>query len=221
LAGATLGDINEIIAEHHAAMKAAEQMALLGTTVAQALRKRRWDAAHEPPKYGAGDFVTVRVVAPNRLLPWRVGPYKVSRTSPCGNFVWGMEFVDPSQQERGPFHVSRLQLIDMSRATVEEVAAHQLEAGSALVGQVLGHRVLATGEREFHIAWFGTDVTTWMAESAVKAITKVAEYCRAVGVPIPGEVASPRATAAGTRAHGGRGGRGRGGRGGHGRGRGA
>ena len=221
LAGATLGDINEIIAEHHAAMKAAEQMALLGTTVAQALRKRRWDAAHEPPKYGAGDFVTVRVVAPNRLLPWRVGPYKVSRTSPCGNFVWGMEFVDPSQQERGPFHVSRLQLIDMSRATVEEVASHQLEAGSALVGQVLGHRVLATGEREFHIAWYGTDVTTWMAESAVRAITKVAEYCRAAGVLIPGEMNQPRVTAAGTRGRGGQGGRGRGGRGGHGRGRGA
>ena len=215
MAGATLGDINEIIAEHHAAVRAAEQMALLGTTVAQALRKRRWDAAHKPPSFAAGDFVTVHVVAPNRLLPWRVGPYKVTRTSPCGNFVWGAEFVDPSQEERGPFHVSRLRGIDMSRATVEEVAAHQLEAGSALVGQVLGHRVLATGEREFHIAWYGTDVTTWMAESSVKTITKVAEYCRAKGEPLPGEGTQPWATVAEKRSRRGRDRRGRGGRGGH------
>ena len=34
----------------------------------------------------------------------------------------------------------RLRKVDMSRATVSEVVAHQLEAGSAVVDAVLGHR---------------------------------------------------------------------------------
>ena len=100
----------------------------------------------------------------------------------------------------------------MSRATVAEVAAHQLEAGSAFVVAVLGHRVLDSGAYEFEIEWLGTErSTSWVPSTNVRLVSKVVEYCRSHGLKAPGTEYVPPD-----------GGRGRGGRrGGVGRGRGA
>ena len=47
--------------------------------------------------------------------------------------------------------MSRCRRIDMTRATVAKVVAHQLDAGSAVVDAVEGHRVLENGSYEFKI----------------------------------------------------------------------
>ena len=111
-----------------------------------------WDAPREggvgrwaTRRYVVGEYVLVHVTPLNRLRPWYTGPFKVTRVSDDGNFVYGASFVDPMEVETGPYHVTRLRSIDMSRATVAEVAAHQLESGSAFVVAVRGHRVLADG----------------------------------------------------------------------------
>ena len=214
--GATLNDVNEIVAQHHETIRCVQEMVQLGTSVAQALRARR--RAGTIVTYSEGSYVIVRVVPVNRMRSWYTGPYRVTRQSPCGNFVWGAAFVDPLQVEAGPFHVSRLRLIDMTRATLNEVASHQLESGSAMVDDVLGHRLLADTSYEFHIKWYGTQVaSTWVPSSAVTRVTKVIEYCRAQGLKAPGtEIVRPAAGGGRGRPRGGlgRGGAARGGRGG-------
>ena len=81
---------NEIVAAHHAVVAAVQERVLLGTSVHQALTKRRWDAARQPVRFRVDEYVIVLMVAPNRLLPWYVGPFKVTRVSEDGNFVNGV-----------------------------------------------------------------------------------------------------------------------------------
>ena len=181
----TFADVNELIAEHHAAIEAAQSTATLATSVEQAVTKRIWDSTHSLPSFAVGEWVLVRTVAPNRLAPWMTGPYRVTAVEQDGNVVRGRHFVDNS--EAGPFHVSRLQRIDMSRATRAEVASYQLEAGSAVVDSVLAHRILADGSYEYHIKWYGTEgLSSWVPSGGLKLVTKVIDYCVALGLPRPG-----------------------------------
>jgi len=100
----------------------------------------------------------------------------------------------------------------MTRATVAEVAAHQLESGSGVVNGVRAHRVRADGSYEFEIEWLGATQTSWVPSTGVRRVTKVIDYCRAQGLKEPGtEMARPAGAVRGGAA---RGGRGRGGRGG-------
>ena len=213
--GVTLEDVNEIIARHHAVVHAVEQRLLIGTSVQQALTKRTWEAGRTPGTYTVGEYIIVRVQALTRLRSWYNGPYRITRVTACGNFVYGSAFVDPAQIEAGPFHVTRIKRIDMSRATVEEVVAHQLESGSGVVVTVKDHRVLADGSYEFEIEWFGVSQTSWVPSTGVRRVTKVIDYCRAQGLKEPGtEMARPAGAVRGGAARGGRGrgrGRGRGG----------
>jgi hypothetical protein len=213
--GVTLEDVNEIIARHHAVVRAVEQRLLIGTSVQQALTKRSWEAERKPGTYTVGEYIIVRVQALTRLRSWYNGPYRITRVTACGNFVYGPAFVDPAQIEAGPFHVTRIRRIDMSRATVDEVAAHQLESGSGVVVTVKDHRVLADGSYEFEIEWFGMSQTSWVPSTGVRRVTKVIDYCSAKGLKAPGtENAKPAVAVRGGAARGSRGrgrGRGRGG----------
>jgi len=198
----TLEEINEIIAAHHAVLDAVHSRAMLATSVEQAVTKGLWDSSHPQPTFKIGEWVLVRVAAPNRMAPWMTGPYCITAVEQEGNVVRGRHFVDNSLA--GPFHVSRLQRIDMSRATREEVTSHQLESGSAVVADVLGHRVLATGALEFEIRWFGTGgMTSWVPSAGVRQVTKVINYCTAMGLPKPGteviKSVKPQAAAANSR----------------------
>ena len=77
--------------------------------------------------------------------------------------------------------------MDMSRATVAEVVAHQAEGDQFYVEGVKGHRVLPDGQMEFEVEWFGASrPTTWVPEEAVRRVTKVREYCGANGLRAPG-----------------------------------
>jgi hypothetical protein len=192
ISGATLDDINEIVAQYHAVVRAVQERVILGSSVQQALTKKLWDAGRVTRRYTVGEYVLVHVNPLNRMRSWYTGPFVVTRVTPDGNFVYGAAFVDPDQVETGPYHVTRLRLIDMSRATVAEVAAHQLEAGSAFVVAVLGHRVLDNGAYEFEIEWLGTErASSWVPSTNVRLVTKVMEYCRTHGLKAPGTEYTP------------------------------
>ena len=184
--GATLNDVSEIVAQHHAAVAAAEQRAILASSVAQAITKRDWDAKRVPGNFKAGESVIVLYTPPNRLLPWWRGPYVITRVSVDGNFVHGYEVIDAERAERGPFHVARLKRIDLTRTTATEIAAHQCEAGSAVIATVLDHRHMPDGTYEFKVSWFGTDVTTWVKGPDVRTVARVLEYCQRVGLGLAG-----------------------------------
>ena len=186
LEGVTHNDVNEIIAIHHARMDAVQQLIGGTSSLAQAVTKKKWEEGRVPVRLSVGEYVLVHVTAPNRLLPWNIGPYKIVSISACGNFVHGVLFVDPAAVVAGPFHVSRLRLVDMSRVSKDEVASFQLEAGSAIVGLVLGHRMLADGSMEYHIQWFESAITTWLPSQGLRKVSKVLEYCLVNGLPPPG-----------------------------------
>jgi len=161
-------------------------LAALNTSAEQAATKQLWDDVHPQPVFKPDDWMLVRVDAPYRLAPRMTDPYRDTLVEQEGNVVRGRHFVDNS--EAGPFHVSRLQRIGMSRATREEVTSYQLESGSAVVEAVLGHRPLATGGNEFEIRWYGTGgLTSWVPGASLRQVTKVMEYCTAHGVPKPGD----------------------------------
>ena len=211
----TLHDLNEIIAEHHAAIDAAQNLAMLSTSVEQAITKREWDASRKLSDYKIGEWVLLHHAAPNRLLPWFDGPYQVVEISPGNNAVRARHFLDPVDKTTGPYHVSRLLRFDFSRATAQEIAQFQLEAGSEIVESVLGHRTLYDGTHEFNILWLGSGITSWLASAALSKVTKAINYCAAHNLAPLGKepklIHNPPVRGASGR---GRGGRGRG-RGGH------
>jgi hypothetical protein len=218
----TLHDLNEIVAEHHASIDAAQNLAMLSTTVEQAITKRQWDSSRKPSDYKVGEWVLLHHAAPNRLLPWFDGPYQVVEIAPGNNSVRARHFLDAADKIGGPYHVSRLLRFDFSRATAQEIAQFQLEAGSEIVESVLGHRTLHDGTHEFHIQWLGTGITSWLASAALTKVIKVIDYCAANRLASPGkEIKHYNAAPAVLRGGGlgGRGGRGRGRGGTRGRGR--
>jgi len=215
VADASVNDLNEILAAHHAAINAVQGRVSIATSLAQALTKRAWDATRQRGDFRVGEWVLVHVAAPNRLLPHFTGPYLVTSVTADNNFVQARHYLTPEGHVDGPFHVSRLLHFDMSRATTTEIAQYQLDAGSAIVDAVEGHRLLANGTFEFHIRWMGYPVTSWLAGAGLRRVTKVIDYCAAHGLPAPGTVLTAPASSApvaGVRGRGGRG-RGRGGRG--------
>jgi hypothetical protein len=207
----TLHDLNEIVAEHHYNMDATHNMAMLSTSVEQAITKREWDSSRKPSDYTVGEWVLLHHAAPNRLLPWFDGPYQVVEISAGTNSVRARHFLDPADKVGGPYHVARLLRFDFSRATALEIAQFQLEAGSEVVEAVLGHRTLYDGTNEFHILWLSTGISSWLASAALTKVIKVIDYCAAHNLAPPGKEtktlhAVPSSTRGGGR--GGRGGRG-------------
>ena len=194
--GATLNDLNEVLAAHHAAIDAVQGRVSLASSLAQALTKRSWDAARRRGATRVGDWVLVHVAAPNRLLPHFTGPYRVVSVTPDGNFVRARHFLSraPEGTGDGPFHVSRLLDFDMSRATNVELADFQLDAGSEIVDAVSDHRVLGDGTTEFLIHWLGNPVPSWCASQGLRKVLKVIVYCATRGLPAPGT--EPRGSAA-------------------------
>ena len=203
-------DYCNIVAQHHAALDAVQGRVLLATSLAQAVTKRSWDAAHVRGNHKVGDWVLLHRVAPNRMLPHFTGPYRVVTVTADDNFVTARHFLGAEEKIEGPFHVSRLIPFDMSRATKEELAHFQLDVGSGIVDGVDGHRVLADGTYEFKVRWFGYPVPSWLGSKDVRQVIKVLDYCKEHGLPLPG-AAVPKARGA-PPGRGGRGGRGRRGR---------
>ena len=193
----SLNDLNEIIAAHHGRMNAVQGRVHLATSLAQALTKRTWDAAHTPGDFKPGQWVLLHTVAPNKLMPHYTGPYQVATVTADNNFVTARHFLSPLGQTDGPFHVSRLLHFDMSRADPAEIASFQLEAGSAIVRDVLDHRKLADGTYEYLIQWLDPPVSSWLASAGLMKVTKVLDYCRLKRLPPPGkEFKKPTAPAA-------------------------
>ena len=212
-------DLNEIIASHHASMNAVQGRVSIATSLAQALTKNVWDAARQPGDFTVDEWVLIHHTAPNRLLPYFTGPYRVVTVTEDKNFVKARHYLAAETKVEGPFHCSRLIRFNMSRATKADIALFQVGEGSGVVDGVVGHRRLQDGSHEFHVQWLGYPVTSWLPSRDVKLVTKVHEYCREHGLPLPGlepKKAMAAEAAPPTRnAGGGRGGR-RGGRGGRG-----
>ena len=47
----------------------------------------------ESSTFIAGDWVLIHFGAPNRLMPFFRGPYKITRVSDDNNFVWTVHFL--------------------------------------------------------------------------------------------------------------------------------
>lgn len=213
----TYHDLNEIIAQHHAAINAVQGRVSIATSLAQALTKDAWDATRQPGDFTVGEWVLIHHVAPNRLLPYFTGPYHIVSVTEDKNFVTARHYLAAEAKVDGPFHCSRAIRFNMSRATKADIALFQVGEGSGIVDGVLGHRRLQDGSHEFHVQWLGYPIPSWLPSRDVKLVTKVHDYCREHGLPLPGlepkkatgaaRAASSTATSSG---RGGRGGRGRG-----------
>jgi hypothetical protein len=174
---ATHSDYMEILVAHHAAAAAVHGRNMIATSVAQALTKRNWDGARGEGTYAVGDFVLVHRTAPNRMLPHFIGPYVVTEVGADKSFVWAQHYVDKTPTGRlGPVHVQRLVHFDASRATPEDVASFQVDVGSFIVEEVLGHRTVSDGSIEFHIRWRGNPITSWETAANVSKIVLVQDY---------------------------------------------
>jgi len=183
LQSARWADVEEIVAQHHAALNAVQGRVMLATSLAQALTKRSFDAGHSPAAFTVGDTVLVHRVAPNRLLPYLPGPFTVESVSADGNFVSAKSYLDGSTRV-GPVHVSRLLRFDASRATPEEVVAFQCEEGTFVVLEIIEHRQLGEG-LEFHVRWKDTPITTWQPASDLAKVARFKQYCVRNGIVLP------------------------------------
>jgi hypothetical protein len=198
------GQLNNMTEWYHTIIDAVQASVSVATSLAMALTKRRYDEQRTSPRAKVGDYVRVHSQAVNKARSWWTGPFQITRFSADGNFAWGISFIDPAKVEKGPWYVTRLSNpMDMSRATVSEIVAHQAEGDQFYVQDVRGHRVLADGSLEFEIVWFGASKpSTWVAEDAVRRVTKVKEYCDVAGLRAPMTVAEREARSATARGRG-------------------
>jgi len=170
-------------AQHHDALNKVQSRVALASAVAQALTKRALDGSRERGTFTVGDKVLVYRAAPNRMLPHFTGPYDVQTVSEDENFVTAGHYLD-AESVVGPVHVSRLVHFDGSRVSAVDIAEYQLDTGSYIVDGVIKHRMLADGSIDFHIRWRGTPQ---LPRRGVKAVVKVQDYCKRVGLPPPGK----------------------------------
>ena len=189
----TANDIEEIIAHHHSRINAAQGRALIASSLAQAITKSRWDSKHCKPTFDIGDVVLLHRAAPTKLLPHFAGPFVVTKVEGEGNRIFGKGYIDPAT-EMGPVHAMRLIHFDASRCTPTDAADFQLEAGSYIVEEVLDHRRMGNGSRQFKVAWRGTPIQSWLTERECRTLIKVVQYCTDNGLPAP---MAGRAAAAG------------------------
>jgi hypothetical protein len=178
-------DLEEIVANMHNYISAAQGKASIASSLAQAITKRAWDAARESSDFKVGDTVIIHRTAPNKMLPHFIGPYVITHVTGDGNFVTTHHFIDKTSV-MGPVHVGRLLHFDASRSSAADIAEYQLEPGSFIVEDVIEHRKMDDGSLEFHLRWRGTPVTTWEQSRAIKHVIRVKEYCSAMHLPAPG-----------------------------------
>lgn len=179
----TYDDLMNIIAESHGRIRASQGLALLGSSVAQAVTKGAYDAKSKPSTFVVGQDVAVYRAAPNRLEPHFVGPYRVVELDKTRNFATLVHFLGGPRV--GPIHVSRLIHFDASRASKAELTDAQLGVGQRVVTEVLGHRIAGDGSTEVHLAWYGTPITTWEPLCNQKLVTMVQKYCADNGIAMP------------------------------------
>lgn len=189
--GVTPQDVKEIIAAHHDQMNRVQARAQLSSSIAQAITKRKFDAAHKPANFKVGDWMLMHVPAKNRLKPHYSGPYKCVAVSADNNFVTASHFANSEQV--GPYSASRFIPFDFTRAEPEEVALFQLEEGQGVIGEIVGYRIADDGTDQFQIAWGYTDIVTWSTGANLKTVAKVIEYCKANNLPPPGSVRATKA----------------------------
>jgi hypothetical protein len=185
VASATFDDYNEIVLCHHANMDALQSRALLDTSLAQSLRKHTLDAKAAPNDFAVGQWVIMYRTAPNKLLPFFTGPFKIVKMSRDRSAASLVHYLD-AEEIIGPHHVSLLRHFDAARASSSEIAAFQLEEGQFLVDSVLQHRRLDDGSLDFLVKWVGSDVPTWEPGRNLSKVTVAKEYCEVHSLPPPG-----------------------------------
>ena len=179
-------DLQEIIAQHHANIDRVHGRVSLAVSLAQALTKQRWDSSRKRGDFKVDEWVLVYHGAPNRLMPFFRGPYKVTRVSDDDNFVWTVHYLSEDGDTFGPYHVSRLLRFDFGRATAAEIASYQLDEGTDLVRSVTAHRKLDNGSYEFLIEWASDPIPSWFGGFALRKVLKVLDYCKLHALPTPG-----------------------------------
>jgi hypothetical protein len=179
-------DVEEIIARHHDTINAIQGRVMIASSLAQAVTKHAWDASRVAPDFKVGDHVLLHRTAPNKMLPHFVGPFVVTSVTGEGNIVSGVHFIDGTTT-MGPVHVARLVHFDASRATPKDVADFQLEPGSYIVEEVLDHRTMADGSRQYFVRWRGTPIQSWLAIADCPGgwPLVVVDYCKTRGLPPP------------------------------------
>ena len=113
--------INNLVAEHHSRLNAAQGRSSIATFLAQTLTKFTWDAAHGCAEFSLGQALFIHYAAPNKMLPHFTGPYTVTEISRDGNFISAQGWIDPTVKV-GPVHVYRMLSFDASRTSKGEMA---------------------------------------------------------------------------------------------------
>jgi len=178
-------ETDELVAELHAHLDVVQGRALLSSSVAQIITKRRYDATHPTPSYTVGQWV-LRLVfdVPDRLSTHFDGPYKITDVSPDGIRLTAVHYLTENATPI-VFHVSRARPFDFSRATPQEILAHGLDKGSFIIDKVLEHRITDGGLYQFHIQWVNNVITSWAPSGDVYRVQKVIDYCSQHGLPRP------------------------------------
>jgi hypothetical protein len=182
-------DVLELIAEHHAYIDSVQQRVSIASSLAQAITKRSYDASHRPPDFKVGQSVLLWKMPYNRLMPYFDGPYEIVKVSTDRNFVKLRFLLKHGATTAGPFHVSRLLHIDLSRADLDEIALHRLTTGNGVVREVLAHRFTEQGGHEFHVSWVNTDLKTWLPFRGNERLQKVKDFCAAHGLDVDAMIA--------------------------------
>jgi transposase InsO family protein len=185
-------DINNIIAAHHATLAAVHDLATQATCLAQALTKRKYDAHHVPSDFRPGDVVLRHTVPVNRLLPYFMGPYKITRLHRNDINLAFLQWLptDLGDTEFGPVHVSRLLRFDGPSSDpnlLKDAALFHVGSGFDIVDRVLDHQVKADGSVELFVAWYSPDPSTaspptWTPLEWLRKVKVVQEYITAHGL---------------------------------------
>ena len=187
---ADINDLSNILAAYHSAIHSIQGRLPIATTVAQALTKRKWDATRVPSACKVGDTVLIHQVAPNKLLPHYIGPFKITRVLPGGNFVKARDIIAHPDipdfaVESKPVHVSRLLHINDARLNVTDMVDFNCEEGSYALESILEHKLMSDGKYHFHCKWYSVDVPTWVPVDNIKSTRQYSEYVTRHGITEP------------------------------------
>lgn len=106
IAELTYEDMQNTVAEDHLRMRSLQDLAMLGSTVAQTLTKMAYDADALPSDFEVGGPVAVHRAATNKLEPHFTGPFVITELRSNGNFAVLRRLFGPPEPETKPVHTS-------------------------------------------------------------------------------------------------------------------
>ena len=163
-------DFDEIIAAHHDQMNKVQGLVLLASSLAQTFTRHEQAKTVKAGDFVENEWVLLHKTAPNRLAPYFGGPYRIVSVSRDKSFVKLRHYAAATTSEQIlTAHVSRLLRVDISRISLDEIAAHQVEEGQDVVKEIVRHHVNDDGTIDFDVKWVLHPYETRIPAATLKA----------------------------------------------------